>query len=92
MNLQDALVQFQKELDLMTHTLEKRLPEFEVQLHKLNTLLRAQPELTHMLTEESIGQLMRGVIQDSNVQFMSGVKPKAKAMQLSPDIIANMEF
>lgn len=63
------LQQFVVELDMITQMVEKNLPNLQVQCRKVNDLLRQQPELAYMLSEEQIGQFMRGVIHEAQVQF-----------------------
>lgn len=63
------VARFTQELDAMTNALEQRLPGLSGQLIKINDLLRSYPETVAMLRPEQIGQLMRGVIQESKQQF-----------------------
>lgn len=69
---QENLKKFQHELQLMTHALEQKLPGLSQQLQKMNDLLRQYPETVALLTPEEIGGMMKGVIQESKVQFALG--------------------
>lgn len=63
------LEEFQRELAAMLNALENRLPGLAQQNLKINNLLRQYPETVALLTPEEIGSMMRGVIQESKVQF-----------------------
>lgn len=70
-----VLEQFDKELKGMIYALNNALPELSTQHQKLNRMLRQFPELTYMLSEDQVCDLMRGVIKESSVQFVVS-KPK----------------
>ena len=63
------LEEFQRELTAMVNAMENKLPGLSQQLQKMNDLLRTYPETVALLTPEEIGQLTKGVIQESRVQF-----------------------
>lgn len=63
------LDRFTAELNAMTNALENRLPGLSGQLVKINDLLRTYPDTVALLRPEQIGELMRGVIQESKQQF-----------------------
>lgn len=66
---QQHLREFLDELSAMQNAMEQKLPGLSGQLIKLNDLLRTYPETVALLRPEDIGLLMRGVIQESKVQF-----------------------
>ena len=65
----EPLAKFQEILAEMTFALENKMPELPSQLNKINELIRQHPEICHMLSEDEIGAFMKGVIQESQVQF-----------------------
>ena len=80
------MAQFDKELQDMIYALEKELPELSTQHQKLNRMLRQYPELTYLLSEDQIHNLMRGVIKESSVQFVIS-KPKKSLGKIDTSIL-----
>ncbi len=77
---QGVLARFTSELDAMTNALEARLPGLSGQLSKINDLLRSYPDCVALLTPAQIGQMMKGVIQESKQQFtMASVAGRGSA-------------
>lgn len=90
--LQDKLDEVRKQLALLDHALEQRLPDHATQLAKINAMLRSQPELGAIMLDEDIHILMKSVIADHGVQFSIGSKGKGATKKLTNADLDNIEL
>lgn len=83
---------FVESLNQMSHSMEQRLPDFANQLSRINMLLLQRPELGNILSEEEIGQLMKGVIANAGVQFTIGGKAGSSKAKFKAEDLDNLEL
>ena len=78
----EILHDFSGKIKALSNALEQKLPNLGEELHRINEELRKYPELGHLLSNEQIGEIVKGIRAESAGQFAfaaqsgRGTKPK----------------
>ena len=76
---------FQGQLNELSISLEQALPGYKDNLKQIDRILKSYPEIAHVLSEDQIGLIVKGLMKEADLQFFAkekkeggGKKGKAK--------------
>lgn len=79
-----SIEEIQSRLSELENALVSQNPEFRTVLRKIHATLSAEPELLHLLKDEEINVIVRGIEKHSNIQIVQETeKIKKKEMKES---------